>query len=259
MSNNEIRGNGRLARPAARKIAIVAALEREVKPLIGNWRSHEREYADRKFRFFESGDTVLICGGVGAEAARRATESVIALYAPEIVYSVGFAGALQSDLKVGDIVVPRRVVDARDGSSVDTGNDDGVLVTVSSIASPKEKAQLAASYGAAAADMEAAGVARGAQARGVRFAAVKSISDEGDFALPPMQRFISAGGGFDTSALVRFAALRPWLWAPLARLARNSRRAAGALCRHLEWMIRNFTHPPQVPEHTDKWNAAKRS
>jgi len=252
-------GDGRLARPAARKIAIVAALEREVKPLIAHWPSHEREHGDRKFRFFENEDTVLICGGMGAEAARRATEAVIALYAPAIICSAGFAGALQSDLKVGDIVVPRRVVDARDGSCADAGEGDGVLVTVSSIASRREKAQLAASYGAVAADMEAAAVARGAQARGVRFAAVKSISDESGFALPPMRRFIRPEGEFDTSGFVRFAILRPWLWTTLVRLAGNSRRAARGLSRHLETMIQKSAQRSQPSaEHADEWNVAKR-
>jgi adenosylhomocysteine nucleosidase len=252
-------GDGQLARPAARKIAIVAALEREVKPLIAHWPSHEREHGGRKFRFFENEDTVLICGGIGAEAARRATEAVIALYAPTIVYSVGFAGALQSDLKVGDIVLPRRVVDARDGSSVDTGDGDGVLLTVSSIASPQEKAQLAASYGAVAADMEAAAVARGAQARGVRFAAVKSISDESGFALPPMRRFIRPEGEFDTSGFVRFVVLRPWLWTTLVRLAGNGRRAARGLCRYLETMIQKSVQRSQPSaERADERNVAKR-
>ena len=53
------------------KIAMVAALEREVHPLIKHWRRVEREYEGRRFKFFEDGDAVLICGGVGAEAARR--------------------------------------------------------------------------------------------------------------------------------------------------------------------------------------------
>jgi adenosylhomocysteine nucleosidase len=235
------------------KIAIVAALEREVKPLIGNWRSRERDHGDRKFRFFEKGDAVLICGGIGAEAARRATEAVIALHAPAVVYSAGFAGGLQPSLEVGDIVVPRRVVDARDGSSVDTGDGNGVLLTITSIAGPKEKAHLAASYGALAADMEAASVARGAQAREVRFAAVKVISDDRDFPLPPMQRLIRARGEFDTARFVCFALLRPWLWPTLLRLARNSRLAAHALSRHLQRTIDESAQAAQISgEHMRK-------
>jgi hypothetical protein len=66
------------------KIAMVAALEREVRPLVKGWRRVEREYLDRRFKFFESGQAVLVCGGIGAETARRATEAVIALYRPEL-------------------------------------------------------------------------------------------------------------------------------------------------------------------------------
>jgi adenosylhomocysteine nucleosidase len=90
--------------PSAIKLAIVAALERELKPLIAQWTVVEREHAGRAYRFFENDDTVVVCGGIGAEPARRAAEAVIALYAPAIIYSAGFAGALDPALKVADIL-----------------------------------------------------------------------------------------------------------------------------------------------------------
>lgn len=230
------------------KIAIVAALEREVRPLIADWPACEREHAGRKLKFFEQNDVVLVCGGIGAEPARRAAEAIIEFYAPAIVWSVGFAGALQPHLSVGDIVTPRRVVDARDGSSMDMGEGAGILITAPGIVSPREKAQLAASYDAQAVDMEAAAVARGAQARGVRFAAVKVISDERDFSLPSMQRFISVKGNFDTAGFVVFALLRPWLWIKLAHLAGNSKRAAQAISSQLVRMIDESAHGAAVSE-----------
>src|SRR5579864_8592098 len=101
-------GSGPTAMP---DLAIVAALEREIHPLVRNWKSREGQHEGRSFRFFEKDNAVVICGGVGAEAARRAAEAVISVYMPVVVYSVGFAGALQSSLRVGDIVVARRVVD----------------------------------------------------------------------------------------------------------------------------------------------------
>ena len=234
-------GESRL--PSHVRIALVAALEREVKPLIADWRFRDREHAGRQFRFFEKNDAVLVCGGIGAEAARRATEAVIVLYAPIVVYSVGFAGALQPHLTVGDIVTPRRVLDARDGSSTITAEGDGILVTIDSVAGEREKARLAATYGALAVDLEAAPVARGSQARGVHFAAIKVISAEIGFAMPPLQRFVNAAGSFDTFGLMRFALPRPWLWPALVHLARNSRRAAQSLSRYLEQKIEK---PAQV-------------
>jgi len=222
------------------KVAVVAALEREVLPLVRNWRTTEREHSGRSFRFFENGEIVLVCGGIGSEAARRATEAAIALYAPGIVYSAGYAGALGPGLKIGDIIVPRRVVNAGDGSSVDTGIGEGVLVSFHSLASPEQKAKLGASFGAQAVDMEAVAVAQAAQARGVRFAAVKAISDESNFALPSMDKFITPGGRFRTWKFTLFVLVRPWLYKSVVKLARNSNQASHALCNWLGRMNENL-------------------
>jgi adenosylhomocysteine nucleosidase len=220
------------------KVAIVAALQREVRPLVKGWLRVEREHLGIGFKFFESGPAVLVCGGIGTEAARRATEAVIALYQPEIVLSVGFAGALDPALQVGEIFSPIRVIDARDGSSVETVTGDGVLVSVAAIAGAEQKAKLAESYRAQAVDMEAAAVARGAQARGIRFMVVKAISDESSFVMPAMDRFVGSDGRFRTGKFVTFAALRPWLWLRVIRLAGNSAKASRALCAELERSIR---------------------
>jgi adenosylhomocysteine nucleosidase len=155
------------------------------------------------------------------------------LFSPEVIYSAGFAGALDTTLSVGDLLVPRAVVDARDSSRIDTGQGRGVLVTCDSVASPDQKANLHRAYSGQAVDMEAAAVARGAQARGVRFAAVKAISDESNFVMPPMERFIAADGHFRAANFALFAALRPWLWGRVAHMMRNSARASRALCRWL--------------------------
>ena len=215
------------------KVAIVAALEREVLPLVRHWHMTQTEYSGRSFRFFEKGEMVVVCGGIGAEAARRATEAAIALYTPQLVYSAGFAGALEPGLKIGDIIVPRRVVSAGDGSSVDTGTGEGVLVSFNSVASPDQKTKLGNSFAAQAVDMEAAAVAQAAEARGVRFAAVKAISDENDFALPPMIKFVAPGGEFRTWKFALYALIRPWTYKSVFLLARNSSRASRALCSWL--------------------------
>ena len=214
------------------KLAIVAALKREIHPLVRDWPAVVKEHAGRTFRFFEKGQMVVVCGGIGAEPARRAAEAVIALYAPEVVYSAGFAGALDPTLKVADILVPARVVDAGDASSVDTGTGQGILVTFGAVATPEQKVKLGKSFNAQAVDMEAAAVARAAAAQGVRFAAVKAISDEVGFSLPGMNRrtgFIGPSGEFQTGRFARFIMIRPWTWAAALRLARNSKRAARAL------------------------------
>ena len=229
------------------RVAIVAALEREVRPLVRNWRVVEKEHGGRRFRFFEKDHVVLVCGGIGAEAARRAAEAVIAIYAPALVYSAGFAGALDSALKVGEVVQPRRVVNTGDGSSIDRNQGEGVLVSFASVATPAQKAKLKDSFNAQLVDMEAAGVARAAEARGVEFAVVKAISDEFDFVFPSMEQFVSADGRFHERRFALFAAMRPWLWVKVARLARNTNRASQALCHWLENMM-NQTVNSEKPQ-----------
>jgi adenosylhomocysteine nucleosidase len=223
------------------KIAIVAALDREVMRLVRRWRMSEHEHEGRRYRFFENPPVVVVCGGIGAEAARRATEAVIRLYLPSRVWSVGFAGGLDSAMKVGDGFRPCRVVDASDGSAVET-DGEGTLVSYDSVVGVEQKRKLGQAYGARAVDMEAAAVARGAQARGVEFAAYKVISDESDFELPAIERFIR-NGEFRTLAFMRYTAIRPWLWPRVIRLARNSSRASETLCH---WLAQSSVQPESL-------------
>src|SRR5947209_18254794 len=100
------------------KIAFVAALEREVSGFVRSFNRVERTHAGRQFTFFERDNLVVVCGGIGIESARRASEAVIQLYRPSQLHSLGFAGALNDALHVGDILTPTIVVSARAGSRV---------------------------------------------------------------------------------------------------------------------------------------------
>jgi adenosylhomocysteine nucleosidase len=216
------------------KIAIVAALEREVSGLIKNQTRLRREYQGRNFIFFEQDEMVIVCGGIGVEAARRAAEAVIALYRPALMLSVGFAGALVPALRVGEIFSPAVVLDARDGSSFEIDGGKGLLVTFMAVAGSPQKANLAQAYSAQAVDMEAAAVVTVARAHGIQFAVTKVISDELNFEMPQTARFIDGKGQFKTAGFAFFVALRPWLWRRVAMLAHNSNKAARILAGHLK-------------------------
>ncbi|MFZ0774839.1 MAG: hypothetical protein WCA49_14340 [Candidatus Sulfotelmatobacter sp.] len=228
------------------KIAIVAALEREVSPLIKNWSRIQREHEGRWFTFFERGEVVVVCGGIGVESARRAAEAVIALYRPVLIQSAGFSGALDANLRVGDRFSPSLVLDARDGSRIQLPGGEGTLVTFSAVAGAGQKAKLAQAYGARAVDMEAAAVAASASSHGIAFGVTKVISDEFDFEMPDLSAFIDAEGRFRAMQFIFFSALRPWLWKRLAILAGNSRTAALALSAHLQSFCDESRHC--VPE-----------
>ncbi|MFY9562346.1 MAG: hypothetical protein WAQ52_19105 [Terriglobales bacterium] len=216
------------------RIAIVAALQREVAPLIRTWPARWREHGGRRYKFFENGEALLICGGIGPEAARRATEAIIQEFQPSRVLSVGFAGALEPRLQVGEVFEPRTVINAGDGARTDTGSGRGTLVSFGAVAGREQKRKLAEAYGAAAVDMEAAAVAQGAERCGVRFGALKAVSDEAAFAMPPVEKFVEADGSFGSARFALYVAMRPWLWGRTIALARNSARASRALCSALE-------------------------
>ncbi len=236
------------------KLGIVAAMEREVRSLWKmkgrTWQFVKREHDERTFQFFEDGqDVVVICGGIGEVAARRAAEAMLALYAPSMIYSVGFAGALEPGIKVGHVFEPAQIVRAGDGSRVSLDRGTGVLVSFGAVASPEQKAKLRDSFGAQLVDMEAAAVARAAELRGASFYAVKAVSDECDFEFPEMQRFVDSDGQFQEGRFALYVALRPWLWWKVIRLAANSRKASEALglwlTKSLHSMIADAPEPGQ--------------
>jgi adenosylhomocysteine nucleosidase len=231
-------------------IAIVAALEREVRPLVKNWQVSDQQHDGRRFRFFRHDDIVVVCGGIGAAAARRAAEALIAVFRPGLIYSAGFAGALDPGLKVGDLMHPQRVVNAGDASSTTLEDGSGVLVSFASVASPAQKAKLRESFGAQAVDMEAAAVARAAEAAGIAFRTVKAISDEIDFEFPASERFVDSEGRFSEGRFALFASARPWLWWRVIQLARNSHRASRSLCADLATLsVSPAAIRPQVESH----------
>jgi len=214
------------------KIAVVAAMQREIAPLVRNWQIVTRQHEGRLYKFFEKLPVVLVCGGIGSEMARRAAEAVINLYQPAVVISAGFAGGLDPNLKAGQMLTPRHVIDAGDGSRTDSGAGEGVLISVESVADVAQKAKLAKAYGAHAVDMEAAAVARSVEAHGIKFLACKVISDTHDSHVPPLMHFVK-NGQFHTGRFIAHVAIRPWLWPAVIKLARNSAVASKVLSEAL--------------------------
>lgn len=211
------------------EVAIVAAMEREVRPLVRDWPmilGHSR-------RMYEKGHVLLVCAGIGEKCAREATESVLTFRAPQVVLSVGLAGALDQTLSVGTVVVPTKVLHQQSGRAFTIEGGKGTLLTSTDVVTPDEKRKLAKQFSAQAVDMEAAAVAETAKQRGVKFVAVKAISDALDFPMPPLGRFIDSGGRFHALRFAVHAALRPSIWPVLSQLRSNAAKASRALCEVL--------------------------
>ncbi len=220
------------------KIAIIAAMERELAPLVRGWKKGILSSGDKTFIFFERDGVLAVIAGIGCKNAEQAARAVVAQYRPTLLISAGLAGALIRSLKAGSVFTPGVVVDVADGAEyrcVADGNhvSGGVLVTSAEVAGAEAKQELVARFHGLVVDMEAAGVAIVARQEQIGFRCVKAISDEADFAMPPMSRFIAANGTFQSGKFALWAALRPWQWMKVAALAGNSRRATAALCERL--------------------------
>ncbi|HTD24263.1 MAG TPA: hypothetical protein VK738_16510 [Terriglobales bacterium] len=221
------------------RLAIIAALQREIAPIIHGWKHRDVEHGGKTLRFYESEKAVLVCGGIGASAAHLAAEAAVNTYHPEALVSAGLAGSLTSGVKVGEAFLAANVIDAASGKGYSTGPGIRILVTANKILGSEEKRALAQRFAAHAVDMEAAAVAEVAAQAGLPFFAVKAISDELEFPMPPMDKFVDVDGNFDTGKFVLHATLRPAMWPVVFRLARNSSRAAKALVPLIQHLIEN--------------------
>ena len=95
-------------------IGLVCALAREVGPFLDRCLK-VRKYSGGKFTFrggrCEGVKIAAVEAGMGFARARRATQAMIDAHSPPWVLSIGYAGALQPDMKVGDIVLANFIVD----------------------------------------------------------------------------------------------------------------------------------------------------
>ena len=221
------------------RLVIIAAAEIEVASLVRAWK-HSRTHAQRhEVDIFEAGDAVVAIAGMGPMAARIAADAAYKHCNADVrgFLSVGFAGALNAAMKVADILEPKKIVCSADDTEISSPTGSGTLVSAGAVAGEEQKVMLAKKHAADAVDMEAYSVADVGRVYGVPFRAIKVISDELDFPMPPMGRFIDEKGRFQTGSFVIYSAIRPWIWPTVWRLARNSRHASHALCERLKLEI----------------------
>lgn len=214
-------------------VAIVAAMPVELAPLIGSLQPQQVEGVD----LFELPEALVAVGGIGEKFARRAAEVAVEYTQPELLLSAGIVGAISSKLKVGDVGRIREVVDVATGEIYPvSGDGEWVLATSQDVSDAAEKHQLLTKFGADVVDMEAAAVAQVAKERGLKFAAIKSISDDAEFDMPPLNRFIE-NGKFDTRRFLIYVALHPRWWGTLGRIKKNSEIATQNLCEAVKHLI----------------------
>lgn len=225
-------------------VGLIASLVEELRPVVaslglrpalaGEWRGRRGDC-----------DVRVVLGGVGAEAAGTAAEILLASGCQRLL-TVGFAGALQPDLPVGGGYVVERVRDAAGGEWMGLASEVAPAVLLVSaeaaVGASAAKRALGEATGAALVDLETAGVARAAAAKGVPWLGLRAVSDALEDSLPAVvQRNVRPDlGRVRTTQLVATALVQPHTWPALIGLARRSAKAGktlGRLCAQVveEW------------------------
>jgi len=215
------------------RIAIIAALPGELKPLVANWqRVRTGSRGTSKWVVTQGDDTwIAVCAGMGADAVRRAYAAAGSDGPVDMLLSVGWAGALAAEIQPSAVYVATEIIDAQTGEHFRFSAERQLrLVTTARVADAVEKERLAATYpGAALVDMEAAMVARLAAMQGIPMLCIKGVSDEAGAELPDLNPFIDHAGQMRMLPFLAHIALRPRVWPSLVQLGRNSARAADAM------------------------------
>ncbi len=221
------------------RLAIIAAFPGELKPLVAGWPHSTRNQIHFWAQRSEEEEWIAACAGAGQPAATRAFAAIEEGGPVDLIFSVGWAGALRAEIAAGSAHNVAGIIDVRTGERYhcEAGAGELWLATSPKVADKGEKRRLASTYEAAFVDMEAAAVARLAAARDIPFYCIKGVSDGFTDRLPDFNRFLSPTGQLRLARLTLFATLRPWYWPALLRMGENSRKASQNIAESLRGFL----------------------
>ncbi len=196
------------------KIAIIGAIKDEIAGIKQEMRIDDTlrwKTGNAFVGTWQGVPLVLVRSGMGGQRAQRALTEVVEQFSLERVFSIGYAGALDPSLQVGDLVFADKVmavkIDAPENSgekekSYDLAEVDGVpdvhggaLLTVDRpAATPREKKALRKKFKAVAVDMETFALAEAAQSRNLPLISVRAITDTADQELIDCAHLVAEDG-----------------------------------------------------------------
>ncbi|MGQ9575486.1 MAG: phosphorylase family protein [Thermoguttaceae bacterium] len=254
--------------PRACQVGVVVALASEAGGLVDlladvrtsrghGFLVHQGQWRQRR--------VVLMVCGAGRPAAARATEALILAHRPGWVISAGFCGGLISGLQRHDILIADALADtAGRGFELELSGLDlaglasrpgvhvGRLLTTERIVRrPAEKRKLAEQHRALAADLESLAAAEVCRRHGVRFLAVRVVSDAVDEPLPAEVERLSRQKSRAARWGAAFGAIlnRPGAVKDLFKLQQNALVASDRLARFLAGLIEQLVPlPPTGPQ-----------
>jgi adenosylhomocysteine nucleosidase len=182
--------------------------------------------------------TVIV--GIGRQNAEKSVRSFLASNSPELVLTCGFAGGLNPDLKLGDVIFELSTLNiqlstrllAAGAKSAKIFCADRIATTVA------EKKALRAETGADAVEMESAAIHAVCAERGIPCVTVRVISDTADEDLPlDFNALAKADKSIDFGKLFLAIAKSPGKIGALMALQKKTRLAAERLAAVLSKIL----------------------
>ena len=192
------------------------------------------------------GPVLAVHTGVGdSRAGRRRLEEVLEGDRPRLVISAGYAGALGTDLRVGDLILAENfsapgLLAAARGALAGEPLHVGALTThPAAVETAAAKAALHAGTGAMAVDMETAWIAGACARAGVPLVALRVISDAAgqSFPVPNAVLFDAVRQRPRYAALPAWLLLHPWRIIPFVGFVRGLGPARTRLGRALNLLL----------------------
>lgn len=212
---------------------------------------------------------MLVANGPGRKNAREAVSVACREFPVRAVVSTGCVGALDPELRAGELFLADRVIESGTGAEypvqleVEFGSTSrselaspasdrsaselvpavGALLTVDEVAQDAAVKARLRETGARAVDMEASAVAAEAQALGLPFYCVRAVSDDAATSFEiDFNRARRADGTFSGWRVVAQAGLSRRRWSHLATIYRDARKAfetLGAFFRNCRFADEN--------------------
>jgi len=194
-------------------------------------------------------EVLLVQAVIGVARARRCLEAVGRAVPLAGAWSLGYAGGLSSEAKMGDLVCPDRILSGEAGTAAyplppaqverilaglaaagSRAHRGGLLTVGAPLRTPESKRRAAERTGAVAVDMEAGGVAEAAAALGIPWLALKVVLDPADRDLPAsLLGCTGSDGNPRWSGILRALTAGPEVRRTLWRMRAASRLASAAL------------------------------
>jgi adenosylhomocysteine nucleosidase len=234
------------------RICIICALQQESSPILRGFnRAKKSRVAGITAWEFESDNNLihLLLSGIGLNNAVRTAQIAADLLRPDIIISAGFCGALFPGLETGDIVVAERLyLFSSEGITQEETSDSllfnslvfaeqprfrpGKFISSENIVNKRVLMNhinhLATPF--TVLEMESWGVAKVCREKGIKFSAIRTVSDTAENDPAELFRNI-CDNGFDISIkkLSLFLLKNPFILTYLLKLAKSSKIAGRSL------------------------------